>query len=170
MTRTLLEEKYSVDTYDSSPRWIRGNNEYRPSRKFAQTRSRRPSVKNTTYYNKPFRWLQVVGSKTTFSPFQPLSQCSTFLSFPLCMWGTATCVSYFRIAFHGSWNTQPREFQTIRVPVFSFFFFFSAGILGVCRWVTNIGGDGERESNFPKSENLAGVLCRSILIIKDIIR
>lgn len=123
LTRTLLEEKYSVDTYDSSPRWIRGNNEYRPSRKFAQTRSRRPSVKNTTYYNKPFRWLQVVGSKTTFSPFQPLSQCSTFLSFPLCMWGTATCVSYFRIAFHGSWNTQPREFQTIRVPVFSFFFF-----------------------------------------------
>lgn len=29
--------------------------------------------------------------------------------------------------------------------------------------MTNIGGDGERESNFPKSENLAGVLCRSIV-------
>lgn len=51
--------------------------EYRPSRKSA-TRSR---SENTTYYNKPFRWLQVVGSRL-LSAFQLLSQCHlSFVSF-----------------------------------------------------------------------------------------
>lgn len=118
LTRTLLEEKFSryVPLRD-----VRGNNEYRPSRKFA-TRSRRPG-ENTTYYNKPFRWLQVVGSRLLSAPFSPFHSAAPFFRF-LCACGARLHVYPIFVSLSTT-RAHSQEFQTFRVPVF--FFFFSAG-------------------------------------------
>lgn len=93
--------------------------EYRGSRKSA-TRSRRSS-ENTTYYNKPFRWVQVVGSRL-LSAFQLLSQCHlSFVSFVHAGHGYMCILFSYRFLR----SSTSQEFQTFRVPV------FSSGILGI---------------------------------------
>lgn len=94
--------------------------EYRGSRKSA-TRSRRSS-ENTTYYNKPFRWVQVVGSSRLLSAFQLLSQCHlSFVSFVHAGHGYMCILFSYRFLR----SSTSQEFQTFRVPV------FSSGILGI---------------------------------------
>lgn len=93
--------------------------EYRGSRKSA-TRSRRSS-ENTTYYNKPFRWVQVVGSRL-LSAFQLLSQCHlSFVSFVHAGHGYMCILFSYRFLR----SSTSQEFQTFRVPL------FSSGILGI---------------------------------------
>lgn len=87
--------------------------EYRGSRKSA-TRSRRSS-ENTTYYNKPFRWVQVVGSRL-LSAFQLLSQCHlSFVSFVHAGHGYMCILFSYRFLR----SSTSQEFQTFRVPLFS---------------------------------------------------
>lgn len=88
--------------------------EYRGSRKSA-TRSRRSS-ENTTYYNKPFRWVQVVGSSRLLSAFQLLSQCHlSFVSFVHAGHGYMCILFSYRFLR----SSTSQEFQTFRVPLFS---------------------------------------------------
>lgn len=75
----------------------------------------------------------MVGSRLLSAPFNSFHNV-TFLSFPLCMWGMATCVSYFRIAFYLP-PTHSQEFSRAS--------FFQGGILGI--------GDKYRRKNGEKT-------------------